>query len=67
MSNGGWTGWDIIERYTGRLFDAAGVPGDHVVELHPDTVATALLVEMERPPWWRDIDRQRRQLARETA
>lgn len=63
---GTFTGWDLVEHVT--RFEAPPAD-DHAaaIELDSGTVSFALLVEMQRPPWWRETDRNRKALAAETA
>lgn len=63
MSSHTFTGWDAIERWqdAARPDDADGESG----HLDEDTVSRLLLVELDRPPWWRELDRERRALAQE--
>lgn len=60
-----WTAWDAIADWDdeARPDDADGESGD----LDPTIVSRMLLVELQRPPWWREIDADRRALARAAA
>lgn len=60
----GFSGWDVLERRYGRLADSA--PNAEIA-ISADSCSIALLVEMERPPWWREIDARRKALKGELA
>lgn len=62
------TGWFIIERsHWPRLEPDVDQPDGTLIEIHPDVASRALLVEMQRPPWYRDLDREKKALAKELA
>lgn len=67
----GFTGLDVVERRHRYLIpeDAADVlPDDpQILVLDDDTVSYALLVEMQRPPWWRKLDAEKKARAKELA
>lgn len=67
MNTFGWTGWDIVERATRHTVREDADQGPDAIPLSSGVVSTALLVEMQRPPWWREIDAQRKALAKEIA
>lgn len=63
-----WDGWDELERvdYAHRLRDD-DEQLDMPMPVGEGIVARALLAELQRPPWWRDVDRERRAIREELA
>lgn len=66
MSDQTFTGWDALSRWDdqSRLEDDENGQSGHLDET---TVSRLLLIELERPPWYRELDAARRELEREAA
>lgn len=67
MSSFGWTGWDIIERATRYAVREQDEQIISAIPLSNDVVSTALLVEMQRPPWYLEIDARKKAERQATA
>lgn len=67
VTRGNYDGLDVVESIYRDLLPDDDVDQAEPIELDDLTISYALLLEMQRPPWWRENEADRRAQRKEAA